>query len=361
MASYIADVFEPDIFVSDLFTGVHTDKILEFNINTKTIYLNPGITTYNPVEDLYKEMRFHRRYDESLRVLDTPIEALGNVAKGGGSFTGRLAVIKHGWKIRPADSPTNPNIVISGEQIDGLGLAGLDLVDTTNMVYNVSMAYFPPPVTEIVYVGTTASTDTTAPVWDGPIGIVDCYQDGKFITARWNSASDENKVRYRVFISTSLTNVFDNVSFYGSFTGNMANISTEADGVSALLTQTYYVGIRAIDTAGNETTNANYAIVGYDVAAATPLTAQNIWEYATRTLTAATGSSLTTLQNDQLMSLQPSGLDATNTAIITDIQDKLNNTVTVKINEIIATLAAQGGSVSVSDIETAFSNIKIII
>jgi hypothetical protein len=106
--------------------------------------------------------------------------------------------------------------------------------------------------------------DTIAPTWDGAIGITDAYQDGDGIHIRWGHATDNlsKEVKYNVYISEYESNIWD--FKLGAFDGNMLVIYTEYDGITPLQPgKTYYIGVRAVDEAGNETTNTNYATINY--------------------------------------------------------------------------------------------------
>ena len=170
MASYIDDVFTSDVFEDAIYTGVFTDTIFEVNIKNKLIYLNAGVRTYNPITDIYVELRYHRANNESIRRLSMPIKASGNLPKGGGIFTGRLSTFYNGWKVVPADDADH-TLTITGEQIDGLGLNGVGLVDKTNLVHSVDVVYSPPPSSEIIQVDTGSGVteqdknDIIAGVW----------------------------------------------------------------------------------------------------------------------------------------------------------------------------------------------------
>lgn len=155
MASFIDLVFEADVFEPPVFTSVHTDVIREMNLLTKIIHLNSGVVEYHPVDDIYKEMRFIRANDESLRVMDYPVESRGNISKGGGKFTSRLAIYNHGWLIKPADE--THVLKVTGEQISDIGTSGVALMkmDDFSPGVNVSVEYAPPD-TEIVVLETVS-------------------------------------------------------------------------------------------------------------------------------------------------------------------------------------------------------------
>lgn len=149
MAYTIAEVFVADVFADALFTGVHTTKISHLDILNKRIFLRSGVTEYHPVTDIYREVRYHRANDESLRVVDIPVVASGNLPKGGGKFTPRLATFRAGWKVVPANE--SHTLYISGEQITDDGQAGPAAIDTTFLTPGVSVIIqYEPPASELV-------------------------------------------------------------------------------------------------------------------------------------------------------------------------------------------------------------------
>jgi len=97
------------------------------------------------------------------------------------------------------------------------------------------------------------------------VSAVSADQDGDGIHIRWGHAIDNKskEVKYNVYISEYETSLWD--FKLGSFDGNMLVIYTEYDGITPLQpNKTYYIGVRAIDEAGNETDNTNYATIVYN-------------------------------------------------------------------------------------------------
>ena len=163
-------VFISDVFRSDVFTGVSTDKIQIINTVDKIIYLKDTTVEYHPVDDIYREVRYHRANDESLRVYDMPVEALGNLSKGGGKFTARLALFKNGWLIQPAD--VTHVLKVTGEQISDAGQAGVAIMSMNSFSPNVNVSIeYSPPDTEIILINTGSGVtaqdklDIVAGVW----------------------------------------------------------------------------------------------------------------------------------------------------------------------------------------------------
>jgi hypothetical protein len=144
MPSTVDPVFESDVFADAIFTGVFTDVIDHLDITTKRIHLRSGVRQYHPVDDIYREVRYHRANDESLRVVDMPVESTGNISKGGGKFTPRLSIFKYGWRIVPANE--THLLKVQGEQITDDGQSGAAVLDMTlsSPGVNISVEYAPP-------------------------------------------------------------------------------------------------------------------------------------------------------------------------------------------------------------------------
>lgn len=254
-----------------------------FDGPNRLIYINPGVTSLEVRADLFSAWKKWMLFNEANNLFFLhAFTGLGGDPISDTAELGTTFFLENGWRIKPWDGHSAISItgniyvreggrpiVVDNNGVDAVALTVSNLVDT-------------------VVVDVRPEDDQAPPMWDGPIGIIDCYQDGKFITARWSAANDANRVRYKVYISNTDTYVTDPINYYGSFTGNMANISTEADGVTPLSSQDYYITVTAIDESENETSNTNYAIVNYDLAAVSPLTAQEIWEYTTQTNAFAT-------------------------------------------------------------------------
>lgn len=190
--TYIVDpVFEADTFEDATFTGVWTDKVDHFDLTAKCIHIRAGVLDYHPVDDLYKELRYHRAHDESLRIFSPWIEAAGNVPKGGGKFTARLAILKNGWKVVPAD--VSHTLRVTGEQISDIGESGVQLMNLLPLSpgVNVSIEYAPPD-TEIIVLDTTE--EVAAAIWANPIA-TQLAADMSFLKAieggRWKIVSNQ--------------------------------------------------------------------------------------------------------------------------------------------------------------------------
>ena len=104
---------------------------------------------------------------------------------------------------------------------------------------------------------TSIGDDNYAPTWDSVVGIVDAYQNNDAINISWGSASDRNEVFYNIYISTDEQLLFSGASLLMSTKGNSRTIRTEADGFTKLTSNIYYIGVNAVDIAGNYTINQN--------------------------------------------------------------------------------------------------------
>lgn len=129
--------------------SVSVPVIDRLDLVEKEIYLRTGVREYHPVEDIYTEVRNLRRTDESLRVVDMPVKAFGNISKGGGKYTPRYAVFYDGWRIVPED--ISHTLTITGEQITDDGQSGEACVFLGDMTpgNSVFIQYYP-PAAEIV-------------------------------------------------------------------------------------------------------------------------------------------------------------------------------------------------------------------
>ena len=142
----------PDGYVAEY----STTKIDHLDFLNKRIYLKAGTTTYHPVDDLYKEVRYIRAHDFSLRNMRMPITAEGAIPKGGGKFTPRLAILRYGWRIVPQNA--THSLYISGEQITDDGQSGPACMNTAVLDAGVSVTIHYEPATAEVISGSTGPT-----------------------------------------------------------------------------------------------------------------------------------------------------------------------------------------------------------
>jgi len=123
------------------------DYIDGFN---RIIHLRSGVTSWNPVDDIYKEVRQLRHDNESLRQFDMFCSALPLIDKGGGKTTGRGMTLLLGTRIVPFDESATHDI--TGELLSDEGLSGTDLIDISGLSPSskIKLNYIPPPATEVI-------------------------------------------------------------------------------------------------------------------------------------------------------------------------------------------------------------------
>ncbi|MDA3941862.1 MAG: hypothetical protein PF693_21545 [Spirochaetia bacterium] len=110
----------------------------------RRIYLKQGITTWNWVDDLYKEYRNERKITEAFRVWNPLLLAKGNEPKGGGKYTPRYVILLEGVRIVPFDE--NILQTVTGE---GITDDASDPFDTSTRVQPLKL-YITPPAAEII-------------------------------------------------------------------------------------------------------------------------------------------------------------------------------------------------------------------
>ena len=120
---------------------------------SRKVYLKDGVRSYHPVDDLVAELQQLRSDDENHRWYYPLIIEQGGVFKGGTTYTGKYALFQQGAEVIPADD-IDHDLNIIGEQIDGLGKVGIELVNKTSLVHSVNINYLPPPTTEIKVIST---------------------------------------------------------------------------------------------------------------------------------------------------------------------------------------------------------------
>lgn len=151
----------------------------------RRIYLKQGVTSFHPVEDVYKEYRSARRLDESLRKWFPLLKADGSVPKGGGKATERYLVLLHGTKIIPYNESNTINVL--GELITDDQTSPFDISSITNPI----IIKFTPPATEIVYVNTSGqavnASEIANAVWASPTRTLTSL--GDLISNIWSYAT----------------------------------------------------------------------------------------------------------------------------------------------------------------------------
>lgn len=79
------------------------------------IHLAQGVTSFHPIDDIYREYRIERRTNEDFRKWSPFMYAQEIIDKGGGKFTPRFLVLLDGCKIVRYDESTT--LTVTGEVI----------------------------------------------------------------------------------------------------------------------------------------------------------------------------------------------------------------------------------------------------
>jgi len=228
-----------------------------FDGPNKLILINVGVTSLDVKQDIYSDWKEWSQYYTNLQYLPA-IRVVGGDTISDTKAVGSSFFLQNGWQIKPYvgnyDLAVDGNLYTDNE--DKVIFAAPDEASSIGISLQTSN------LTDVVIIDNTTPLDTTAPTWDNSIGIIDAYQSGNLINIRWGHAVDTSgEVQYNIYISN-----IEGVTFnfkLGSFNGNLATIGTEYDGITQLTTGTYYIGVRAIDKHGNETTNTNTATIGF--------------------------------------------------------------------------------------------------
>ena len=117
---------------------------------TRRIFLRSGVTSFHPVDDIYKEVRQMRSNDQSLRAFDMFVSAIPLIEKSPGVFTGRGLILLGGTRIVPFDESGSQTI--TGELLSDEGLSGTSLIDISSLsvTSKLKISYLPPPATEVI-------------------------------------------------------------------------------------------------------------------------------------------------------------------------------------------------------------------
>lgn len=253
---------------------------VNFDGATRTITVYPHVTELDIRRDVWSAavrwlailQRGNDRWPE-------PMERTGLDPVPGGE-TGDSYFLQNNWKLQVDFSKVKITGVLFSRDFDTAYFtpegATQYAAQVSSIVNLVKIPVYPDAV------------DTTAPIWDSITGISNAYQNGSTINLSWGSASDLNKVSYKIYISKFAAGLFDVANVLDIVDGHF--YTAVSDGSDVFIAGTnYYVGVRAVDEAGNETDNGNYAAVLFEEVVANSITPQEIWEYATRELTAGTG------------------------------------------------------------------------
>jgi len=197
------EYIDNDYIDSNYCATVTGDKVENFSILHKHVHLAEGVTSYHPTDDIYKEMRFFRRMDHTLRKIDPWCEGGGNDFKGtddagDAHYTARLTTFKDGWLIAPHNNDGVDYILnVTGEQISDEGTSGSALMYIGHLDGKILVNYAPPD-TEIIKIS-SSNTDIAAAVWND----TDQYAEG----TKGSDLHHLKHVRYYIFIDTELSNI----------------------------------------------------------------------------------------------------------------------------------------------------------
>ena len=125
----------------------------------RLIYLASGVTTFHPIDDIYREYREARRTDESFRKWEPFMVAIGHEPKGGGRFTSRYLLLLDDGDIGqvhivPFDDVGGNTITVTGEVLAEDQTEPFDYSGLTNPI----VVKYQPPDTEIIEKGTSGLT-----------------------------------------------------------------------------------------------------------------------------------------------------------------------------------------------------------
>ena len=288
-----------------------------FDGPNKLIYVESPTITFNAL-DLYSEWkRWFIQQPVNASYLHA-MKSIGGEALSATKYIAGYIELLNGWRIKPYDGDYQLTIV--GNLFATGGATPFISANSGSVLINMETT----GNALALQTDTQNQVDVTEPTWINSVGIIDAFQDGGNINVRWGQATDENTVSYNLYISTNINDIWN--FKLGSFSGNMYNISTEFDGITPLSDKPYYLGVRAMDKTGNETSNANTATVNFqggsisdtdvniisvngiavqsieDFKADVTLIPQNVWAYVSRTLTEPLGLTPTQeLKIDQIL------------------------------------------------------------
>jgi hypothetical protein len=163
----------------------------EFDGANRVIRLKQGITSFNPVHDLYTEYKQYRTATDEFKKFQAFMEAGGNVYKytnnGVDYHTPRYVRLLAGCKIVPFDEETI--IRVTGEIFTDVGDNVFDLDGLGNPVDVI----YKPPVAELlkVYVGGSALTETQAYQLDEVRGMMEELKDFTYGRHTVDTATNE--------------------------------------------------------------------------------------------------------------------------------------------------------------------------
>lgn len=186
--------------------SVQNPVIASIDPVARLIYLAPGVRSYHPVDDIYKEVRTLRRLDESLRPYDMFVSAGGNVKKlaDGSLRTPRYAIFNN-CKVVP-DVTASHDLTITGEQLfapgfgaepTGTGPAAIDKTPLPNGI-DVNVDYRPSEA-EVIIVG---GSNPLANVLEGALTVEDALRVILSAVAGKGGPDQNGTFRYRDLADT---------------------------------------------------------------------------------------------------------------------------------------------------------------
>lgn len=129
---------------------------------TRQIFLKQGVTEWNPIDDIYVEVKQLRQEVANLRKFDMFVDPLPLFDLGQGQTTGRALVMLEAQSteivttIVPFDEAITQTV--TGLLISTVGLSGTDLIDVSTATNPLVIEYQPPPATEVVTVNVGGET-----------------------------------------------------------------------------------------------------------------------------------------------------------------------------------------------------------
>jgi hypothetical protein len=152
--------------------------------DTRRIYLASGVTTFHPIDDIYREYRAERRTNEAFRKWDSFMVAIGNEDKGGGKATPRfLRLLEDGDGLQAKIVPFNSaaTIDVTGEMLtEDLS----DPFDYSTLTVPVVVKYAPAEA-EIIYI------EVSVPAIDAPtLAIITEARDEALLTRKLVDADE---------------------------------------------------------------------------------------------------------------------------------------------------------------------------
>ena len=163
---------------------------------TRRIYLLDGVTEYHPIDDIYAEVRYLRRTDETLRKYFMFVQGGGNIPKNvsGTLRTPRYSIFKNCKVVVSEDT------YVTGEQLyadadENIIGKGPDCIDHVLSPEDAYLDY-EPPGSEVIISGSGVTTqdkaDIVEGVWSAEISD-DGSEDniGELVHAIWKLTGNE--------------------------------------------------------------------------------------------------------------------------------------------------------------------------